>query len=118
MMGFLYKLSRGKDSFGEIRKYEGHVELFRKRFTASYGPYDDYCFVSEKPQKKVEYLTTWNKPTDGMVSDRTVYLEKEDDKRALRLIAESIEKDIEKTEARKNKLVTLRKSLHMEQEGK
>lgn len=113
-MSWLYSTSRSPHSFGSITKEEGEIKLkpvIHGRVAGRSG-YDDYYFVTTNGE--AIYLDTWDKPHNGFIRDRSVFLEEEDDEKAIALLTDNITDDIEKLEKRIEHLKHLITSLKVE----
>lgn len=100
-MSWLYSVSKSPNTLGVIAKEEGEIVLRTDR-RYSYGAYDDYCFAPGKTNNKDRwvYLSTWDKPKNGFTYNRRVWLEEEDDEKALSIISKNYAEEIEKLKKR------------------
>ena len=109
-MSWLYSASKHKTNFGLIIKEEGTIEQLNLRDSI----YKDFFFVTSEGEKI--YLTSYKRPKDGHIRDRSVFLENEDDEKAISLITANIEEDIKVLNKRIRYHKKLIKALRIEKE--
>ena len=90
-MGWLYSVSRSPKNLGEIIKEKGEI---RMKSGKRWGEQDRYYFSPGGTDNSIKWvpLTYGFKPTDGLMVRRRVFLEVENDEKALRMISNDYEK--------------------------
>ena len=102
-MSWLYTLKNTQ--YTRVIKQEGEVApklVYRNNYN-----YRDYFFTPNTREGRYGgyiYLSTWDAPWDGYVYNRCVFLESEDDARALSILADVLKEDIRKLEIKKDNL--------------